>query len=167
MFNKLWHWYGWFRSFVMHSCHVMWHSKKSKFLQVPTCQICRKMENRQTFKKPPIFHSRVVSTILIRCWCPLGWLVMDNSLAFLQSKKLLHWESFFGIPFLSVFPLLLQASWAANKVRNGPVSTDQGVSTASQGSCHVHGTSSWNPPTSPIPPFLLAQIYLQTYCANW
>ena len=41
----------------------------------------------------------------------------------------------------------------ANKVRNGPASADQGFSTASQGSCHVHGTPCWNPPTSPYPAF--------------
>ena len=45
----------------------------------------------------------------------------------------------------------------ANKVRNGPASANQGFSTASQGSCHVHGTPCWNPPTSPILLFLLAQ----------
>ena len=30
--------------------------------------------------------------------------------------------------------------FCANKVKNGPVSADQGFSIASQGSCHVHGT---------------------------
>ena len=45
----------------------------------------------------------------------------------------------------------------ASKVRNGPAGADQGFSTASQGSCHVHGTPSWNPPTSPYLTFLLAQ----------
>ena len=34
----------------------------------------------------------------------------------------------------------------ANKVRNGPASADQGFSTASQGSCHVHSTPCWNQP---------------------
>ena len=51
--------------------------------------------------------------------------------------------------FLSLFVL--------NKVRNGLASADQGFSTASQGSCHVYGTPSWNPPTSPYPAFLLVQ----------
>ena len=41
----------------------------------------------------------------------------------------------------------------ANKVRNGPASANQGFSTASQGSCHVHSTPCWNPPTSPYPAF--------------
>ena len=45
----------------------------------------------------------------------------------------------------------------ANKVRNGPASADQGFSTASQGSCHVHGTPGWTHPPPPIPPFFLAQ----------
>ena len=45
----------------------------------------------------------------------------------------------------------------ANKVRNGPASANQGFSTATQGSCHVHSTSCWNLPTSPYPAFLLAQ----------
>ena len=42
----------------------------------------------------------------------------------------------------------------------GPASVDQSRSTASQDSCHVHGMSWMHPPTSPIPPFLLAQTYL-------
>ena len=41
----------------------------------------------------------------------------------------------------------------ANKVRDGPASANQGFSTVNQGSCHVHGTLSWNPPTSPYPAF--------------
>ena len=32
-----------------------------------------------------------------------------------------------------------------------PVPIDQGFFTASQGSCHVHGSSGVNPPTSPYP----------------
>ena len=34
------------------------------------------------------------------------------------------------------------------KERNGPASVNQGFSTASQGSCHLHGTLCWNPPVS-------------------
>ena len=34
---------------------------------------------------------------------------------------------------------------------------DQGFSTASQGSCHAHGSSRWTHPPPPIPPFLLVQ----------
>ena len=45
----------------------------------------------------------------------------------------------------------------ANKVRNGPASTDQGHSTASQGRCHVHDTLCWNLPTSTYPTFLVVQ----------
>ena len=43
------------------------------------------------------------------------------------------------------------------KERNGQAGANQGFSTASQGSCHVHGTPYWNLPTPPIPPFLLVQ----------
>ena len=43
------------------------------------------------------------------------------------------------------------------KERNGLASADQGFSTASQGSWHVHGTPCWNLPISPYPTFLLAQ----------
>ena len=43
----------------------------------------------------------------------------------------------------------------ARKVRNGPAGADQGHSTASQGSCHVHGTPCWKPPTLPPPPLPL------------
>ena len=45
----------------------------------------------------------------------------------------------------------------ANKVRNGPASTDQGHSIASQGSHDVHGMSWICLPTSSYPTFLLAQ----------
>ena len=61
----------------------------------------------------------------------------------------------------------------ANMVRNGPASADQGFSTASQCSCHVHGTPSrprlfYSQPMQlpcarhpelkpPIPPFMLVQ----------
>ena len=75
--------------------------KTEKFLQVPTCQIWWKMENWQTFKKPPIFHPRVVSTILIRCWCPLGW-KMENRESFQKQS----------IFFLSVVNIILIRSWS-------------------------------------------------------
>ena len=45
----------------------------------------------------------------------------------------------------------------ANKVRNGPASADQGFSTASQGSYHVHGTPCWNSPTSPFSTFFASR----------
>ena len=41
--------------------------------------------------------------------------------------------------------------------RNGQASDDQGFSTASQGSCHVHGILRLTHPPPPIPPFLLTQ----------
>ena len=41
-------------------------------------------------------------------------------------------------------------------------------STASQGSCHVYGTTHWNLPTSPYPTsFCLHKADLQTECTNW
>ena len=43
------------------------------------------------------------------------------------------------------------------KERNAQASADQGFSTASQGSCHVHGTRAETRPPPPIPPFLLVQ----------
>ena len=72
----------------------------------------------------------------------------------------------------------------ANKVRNGPASADQGFSTASQGSCHVHGTPSFLQPakaaamcTAPwaetrLPPhiqpfFASAKTIFEMDCANW
>ena len=45
----------------------------------------------------------------------------------------------------------------ASNVINGPASADQGHSTPSQGSWHVHHTLCQWQPTSPIPPFLLVQ----------
>ena len=44
----------------------------------------------------------------------------------------------------------------ANKVRNGPASTEQGFSTASQGSYHVYGTL-LKPTHLPYPTFLIPQ----------
>ena len=41
--------------------------------------------------------------------------------------------------------------------RNAQASADQGLSTATQDNCHVHGTPCWNSPPSPYPTFLLAQ----------
>ena len=55
----------------------------------------------------------------------------------------------------------------ANKVRNGPASTDQGFSTVSQGSCHAHGTPCWNPPPSPYPAFLLIKGLMQHHIVGF
>ena len=56
----------------------------------------------------------------------------------------------------------------ANMVRNGPASADQGFSTATQGSCHVHSTPCWNPATSPYPAFFAsAKPIFNTDCTNW
>ena len=44
--------------------------------------------------------------------------------------------------------------------KDGLASDDQGFSTASQGSSHVHSMSWLCPPTCPYPTFLLAQTYL-------
>ena len=55
----------------------------------------------------------------------------------------------------------------SKKIRNGPASADQGCSTSSQGSCHVHGTSWLCPPTSPYPTFLAsAKSIFKMDCAN-
>ena len=48
------------------------------------------------------------------------------------------------------------------------VSADQGFSTVSQGSRHMHGSSRWTHPPPPIPPFLLAQnLSWKQIAANW
>ena len=47
-------------------------------------------------------------------------------------------------------------------------SGNQGFPIASQGSCHVHGTPCWNPPTSPFPTFFASvKPSFKTDCANW
>ena len=61
-------------------------------------------------------------------------------------------------------------SWAfcANKVGNSPASADQGFSKARQGSCHVHGTPCWNPPTSSYPRLSPnTKPTSKTGCTNW
>ena len=54
-------------------------------------------------------------------------------------------------------PYIVSTPVCVKRERNGQASADQGFSTASQGSCHVHGSSRWTHPPPPIPPFLLAQ----------
>ena len=52
------------------------------------------------------------------------------------------------------------------KGENAQASADQGFSTASQGSSHVHGTPRWNPPTSPYPTFFASAkpiAFVQSY----
>ena len=52
----------------------------------------------------------------------------------------------------------------ANNVRNGPPNTDQGHSTASQGSCQVHGMSEYAR-LLPLAYILLAQNFYSKWIA--
>ena len=52
---------------------------------------------------------------------------------------------------------LVSTPVCAKKERDGPACADQGLSIASQDSRHIHGMPWMCPPTTPIPPFLLAQ----------
>ena len=66
-------------------------------------------------------------------------------------------------------PLKRQSSLNYTRLcRNAQASADQGFSTASQGSCHVHGTPCWNPSTFPYPTFFAsAKPIFKMDCSNW
>ena len=72
---------------------------------------------------------------------------LSNQLTLLPTENCLQYQKWCPYKGRGVVSMPV----CANKVRNGPASADQGHSTASQGSCHVHGTPCWNPPTSPYP----------------
>ena len=59
-------------------------------------------------------------------------------------------------------------SFVIKTVRNNPASANQGCSTSSTGSCHVHGMSWPCLPNSPYPTsFASAKLIFKMDCANW
>ena len=80
----------------------------------------------------------------------LQWSGLSNQQMLLLTENCLQyqkWSPYKGRGVVSM-PVCVK------RERNGLASADQGLSRANQDSCHVHGILC---PSSPIPPFLLAQ----------
>ena len=88
--------------------------------------------------------------------------------AYIHVTRCRQGQSSFKQVTICVAPSLFEETpFGSNKVRNGPVSSDQGYSTASQSSSYVQGTPYGNTPASPYPTFCAStKCIFKMDCAN-